>query len=70
MMRIPGPLLAGLMMASLGAPSAVNAAQQGPTFVAHTATIDGTRIYYRTSGAISPKPSQLLIETTGPSARR
>jgi pimeloyl-ACP methyl ester carboxylesterase len=50
MMRIPAPLLAGLIIASLAAPSAVNATQQGPTFAAHTATIDGTRIYYRTGG--------------------
>src|SRR6266550_4131074 len=50
MMRIRATLVAGLMMAGLAAPSVVNATQQGSTFVGHTATVDGTRIYYRTGG--------------------
>jgi len=50
MMRISAHLVAGLMMAGFAAPSAVNTTQQGPTFVGHTATVDGTRIYYRTGG--------------------
>ncbi len=49
MMRVSASLAAGLMMASLAAPRGVNA-EQGVTFVAHTATIDGARIYYRTGG--------------------
>src|SRR2546429_9943141 len=50
MMRISAHLVTGLMVAGLAAPSAVNATQQGSTFVGRTATIDGTRIYYRTGG--------------------
>ena len=50
MMRISAHLIAGFMMAGFAAPSAVNATQQGSTFVGHTATVDGTRIYYRTGG--------------------
>ena len=50
MMRIAVRLAAGLMLSTL-APTALNATEQGATFVARTATIDGTRIYYRTGGA-------------------
>src|ERR1700719_2780195 len=50
MMRISGRLAAAFMIAGVAAPRVVDATQQGPTFVAHTATIDGTRIYYRTGG--------------------
>ena len=50
MIRIAVRLAAGLMVATLATPTALNATEQGATFVAHTATIDGTRIYYRTGG--------------------
>src|ERR1700681_2023192 len=57
MRRFSVPLAAGLMIASLAAPRAVSA-QRGLTFAAHTATIDGARIYYRTGGT---GPSLILL---------
>src|SRR5258705_13975224 len=51
MMRISARLAAGLMIAGFAAPSTVNATQQGSAFIGHTATVDGTRIYYRTGGS-------------------